>query len=152
MAAVRMSPWRQLLFAVVAVAAVVMSGCLSTSKSGSSATASGDEDVPNGCVAVDVASSPEKLDLLTTLAASFNKSKAAKVAGTCGYVRVEKVSSGAGEQWLADGWQSSDTDLPKPVIWTPAASAWGGVLNDSIASQGQPAIAPANPKSFMRTP
>jgi Ca-activated chloride channel family protein len=134
--------------------AVLLPACVSkkTSSSSSGADVKAGDKVPNGCVAVDVASSPEKLDLLTSLATSFNKSKSAKVAGTCGYVRVEKVSSGAGEQWLADGWRSSDTDLPKPVIWTPAASAWGGVLNDALASQGQPAIAPANAKSFMRTP
>ncbi|MEO5679971.1 MAG: hypothetical protein ABIS47_09915, partial [Acidimicrobiales bacterium] len=35
-------------------------------------------DAPKGCTTVQVTVSPEKLDLLTGLAADFNKTKAAK--------------------------------------------------------------------------
>src|SRR4051812_4101079 len=137
----------------VALGVLLTAACPSIGTSGSSSdTSSGTQKVPGGCTAVDVASSPEKLDLLTTLAGNFNKSKSAKVGGTCAFVRVQRVASGAGEQLLVNGWQSSDTQLPQPVIWSPAASAWGGVLNDALQSKGQPAMAPASPKSFLRTP
>ena len=142
---------RRLATILLAVGAVLSAGCLSTSKSGST-TASGNQKVPGGCTGVDVASSPEKLDLLTTLATNFNKSKSAKVNGTCAFVRIQKVSSGQGEQLLADGWPDSETTVPQPVIWSPAASAWGAVLNDTLQTKGQPPIAPTNPKSFLRTP
>jgi hypothetical protein len=41
----------------------------------------GDADVPSGCTAVDVASSPEKVELLTQLAQTFNDTDAAKEGG-----------------------------------------------------------------------
>jgi Ca-activated chloride channel family protein len=143
---------RRAVLAVIAIAALASSACLSTSKSTSTNAATGSEKVPGGCTAVDVASSPEKFDLLTSLAATFNKSNAAKVNGTCAFVRIQKVASGGGEQLLADGWPDSETTVPKPVIWSPAATAWGAVLNDALQTKGQPAMAPANPKSFLRTP
>src|SRR6185295_11030697 len=52
---------------------------------------------------------------------------------------------------LANGWPD-DTSSPQPVIWSPAASAWGAVLNDALQDKGQPAMAPTDPKSLMRTP
>src|SRR5438067_9535485 len=77
----------------------------------------------SGCTTVEVASSPEKIDLLTNLAGAFNQSKEAKTSadGGCGTLHVDNVSSGAAEQQLADGWPSSETTVPKPIIWTPAA-------------------------------
>jgi Ca-activated chloride channel family protein len=146
---------RRWLGVIVAAAGLLASACVSVNTSSNSSTGSGGTTaakVPGGCVAVDVASSPEKFDLLTKLAGDFNKSKAAKAGGTCGFVRVAKVSSGAGEQQLADGWPDSETDVPKPVIWTPAAGAWGAVLNDALQSKGQAAMAPTDAKSLMRTP
>ena len=147
-----MRRWR--LGLVLVAAALLASACVSTAKksSASGGSTATTQKVPGGCTAVDVASSPEKLDLLTTLAGDFNASKAAKVAGTCGFVRVSKVSSGAGEQFLVDGWSDADTAVPKPVIWSPAGSAWGAVLNDALQAKGQAPVAPADAKSLMRTP
>src|SRR5204863_9722344 len=111
---------------LLGVSVLLFTACpsLSTGKS-SSTTASGTQKVPGGCTAVDVASSPEKLDLLTTLAANFNKSKSAKVNGSCAFVRIQRVASGAGEQLLVNGWQSSDTALAQPVTLSPAARGGG---------------------------
>ena len=61
------------------------------------------------CVKIDIASSPEKLTLLTDLAKSFERSDSAQVNGRCINAVVARVSSGAGEQLLAGGW-------PKPKV------------------------------------
>ena len=56
----------------VFAAALVLAACQPPDDSNSSD--GGDANVPKGCAAVDVASSPEKVELLTQLAASFNDS------------------------------------------------------------------------------
>jgi Ca-activated chloride channel family protein len=107
---------------------------------------------PGDCVTVDVASSPEKLELLGDLAESFNESDAARLANDdCAFVRVQNKSSGAAEQLLANGWDES-VEGPRPVIWSPAASTWGQVLNQHLSEEGQPAMAPTDAASFMLTP
>jgi Ca-activated chloride channel family protein len=39
---------------------------------------------------------------------------------------------------LARGW--TDADGPRPVVWSPAAAAWGAVLNTRLADQGKPPL------------
>jgi Ca-activated chloride channel homolog len=106
---------------------------------------------PGDCVVVDVASSPEKLELLTDLADAFNDSDAAQIGDDCAFVRVQRKSSGAAEQLLAEGWDETVAG-PRPVIWSPAASTWGQVLNQHLADAGQPAMVPGGSPSFMLTP
>jgi Ca-activated chloride channel family protein len=108
------------------------------------------QSAPKGCTTVDVASSPEKVELFTDLARRFNGSSAAKEGG-CSFVRVLRKSSGEAMQLLADGWPDEATNGAKPVIWSPASSAWGAILNQKLSVAGQPAQAPAS-KPFMRTP
>ncbi len=112
----------------------------------------GGADVPSGCAAVDMAVSPEKFDLLTQLAEQFNGSDEAKDAKPCAFVRVNKTSSGIGATLLADGWPDPGRDGPRPVIWSPAASSWGAILNQRLETQGKAAMAPADAKPFMVTP
>lgn len=118
---------------------------------GSGAPTSGLADVPQGCTAVDAASSPEKVELLTKLAAAFNSSAAARDDG-CTFVRVQKKSSGVAATALAAGWKDEAVDGPQPTIWSPAASSWGAVVNFRLEKAGQPAMAPADAKPFMLTP
>ena len=112
----------------------------------------GGAEVPSGCAAVDMAVSPEKFDLLTELAEEFNASDAAKDAEPCAFVRVNRVSSGVGANLLAEGWTDPDRDGPRPVIWSPAASSWGAIVNQRLQEQGKKAIAPTDAKPFMVTP
>jgi Ca-activated chloride channel homolog len=121
--------------------------CTTTSDSGGDG---GDQSAPKGCTTVDVASSPEKVELFTDLARRFNSSPAAKEGG-CSFVRVLRKSSGAAMQLLADGWPDESTNGTRPVIWSPASSAWGAILNHKLSVAGQPAQAPAS-RPFMRTP
>jgi len=101
------------------------------------------------CTVVDVATSPEKLALLTELAAEFNEDE---IDGKCVDVKVTRKASGGGAQLLADGWPDPEANGPQPVIWTPAASSWGAVVNQRLADKGQPPVVPSDAKSFMLTP
>jgi Ca-activated chloride channel family protein len=137
------------LLAVLACV-LALAACQPPNGDGGEST-SGTDDVPEGCAAVDVASSPEKVELLTELAATFNDSDAASDGG-CVVVRVQRKSSGAGATALVNGWTDEVAEGPKPVIWSPAASSWGAVVNQQLANKGDKAVAPPGAKSFMLTP
>jgi Ca-activated chloride channel family protein len=146
-------PWGFVPIAVLAVAALAQT----CSRDGGNDVAgggggSGLADVPSGCTAVDAAVSPEKVELLTGLAATFNQSDAARADGRCTFVRVQSKSSGAAATALAGGWRDEQVEGPKPTIWSPAASSWGAVLNHRLGAGGQPAMAPADARPFMLTP
>lgn len=128
------------------LAALALASACAQTGGGDNATA----DVPSGCASVDVASSPEKLELLTQLAEEFNNGPGKK--GGCAFVRVQKRSSGSGADLLARGWDEAEAGAPKPVIWSPAARSWGAVLNQRLTDAGQAAIAPSDAKPFMLTP
>ena len=116
-----------------------------------------DAGVPKGRVVIDMAVSAEKVTLLTDLAATFNDDKAASTFVGAdnkkhrSFVRVTKKASGGAAQLLAQGWPDAAADGPQPAVWSPAASSWGAVLNQRLADQGQPAMAPPS-KPFMLTP
>jgi Ca-activated chloride channel family protein len=105
-----------------------------------------------GCAIVDIASSPEKLTLLTELAERFNQSDDARVDGQCVTVRVQRVSSGAGETLLRADWPRPAKNGPRPAIWSPAASTWAGVLDQHRADLGKEPYVTTPGKSFMLTP
>jgi len=105
---------------------------------------------PGDCVVVEMASSPEKIDLMTALAKTFNDGDLAKLGDECIFVRPQRKSSGAAAQLLYTSWDES-VDGPRPVVWSPAASAWGQVVNQRRIDSGQQAIVgTGNP--FMVTP
>ncbi len=111
-------------------------------------------DAPKGCTTVQVTVSPEKLDLMTGLAADFNATKAAKqgAEGSCAFVKVRRLSSGDGATALAGSWADEEAFGPKPTIWSPAGGVWGAVANQRLADAGQPAMAPRDAQSLMLTP
>jgi Ca-activated chloride channel family protein len=128
--------------AVLVATALAVVGCTSGEGSGNFPAGGGTQAVPKGCTAVDLASSPEKIDLLTDLVRRFNGSKDARSGGTCAFVRVKKVSSGTAEQLLSQAWPDEATNGPRPVVWSPASSAWGAILNQHLRTSGQPTMAP----------
>src|SRR5581483_8400097 len=105
---------------------------------------------PGNCIVVDVATSPEKGDLMLSLAKSFNGSDQAKLGKDCIFVRPQNKSSGAAAQLLYTNWNEA-TDGPRPVVWSPAASSWGQLVNEKRTEAGQGAIVP-NGEPFMLTP
>jgi Ca-activated chloride channel family protein len=141
---------RRLLGSLVLVAALVAGACsVDVGNKGKDGSATG---VPSGCTGVDVATSPEKYDLLVKLAEDFNKSDAAKKAKPCAFIRINKASSGVAAQLLADGWTDPGHDGPRPVVWSPAAASWGAILNQRLADKGQKAMAPADARPIQTTP
>lgn len=139
------------LAAVLAGLALVAGACSLPSSTKKSAETGRTGDVPKGCTTVDMAVSSEKIALLSDLAKRFNDSPAAKVNGTCSFVRVETKASGTAMQLLADGWADETANGPRPVVWSPAASSWAAILNQKLADAGKPAMAPPS-KAFMLTP
>jgi Ca-activated chloride channel family protein len=137
---------RRQLNALVAVAALVVMGLIiwvivaaagggDDEAGGSSTTA-----IPEGCVEVPAAVSSEKVTLLTDLARSFNATSP-EVDGQCVRVIIYRVASGLAASELAEGWSEADTGAPAPVLWSPASSAWGAVVNHRLSLAGQAAMA-----------
>ena len=141
---------RAIAFALALVFAITLASCSSSSGSGGNSDDLSSAD-PGDCIVVDMASSPEKITLMTELAKEFNGSDQAKVGDKCVFVRPRSKASGAGAALLAAGWPEPDTNGPQPVIWSPAASAWGAVVNQRLIDAGEaPITEPSKP--FMLTP
>ena len=113
----------------------------------------GDDDVtgvagdPGDCTVVDMAVSSEKIALLTELADDFNASDDAEFGDGCVFVRPARKSSGAAAQLIVDGWPDPEINGEPPVIWSPAASGWAGIVNERLGRVVAPAGTP-----FMLTP
>jgi Ca-activated chloride channel family protein len=111
-------------------------------------------DDPGDCLVVDLAASPEKITLLSDLAREFNDADH-EVGGECVFVRPVRKSSGGAMQLLAAGWgednRLQEAEGPPPVIWSPAASTWGAVLDQRLAEQGDEPMA-GEGEPFMLTP
>jgi Ca-activated chloride channel family protein len=141
---------------VLVVGVMVLAGCSAVRDlAGEDAPSDGGGDValgdPGDCITVDMAVSPEKIDLLTDLAGEFNNSDAAEVDGQCVFVRPGSKSSGLAMELLAQGWPDEQVEGPRPVIWSPASNAWGTILNQLRAEQGEPEMAPPG-TPFMLSP
>jgi len=107
---------------------------------------------PGDCIPIDMAVSSEKIALLTTLAEEFNASDEAQLGGgDCAFVRVQSKASGGATTLLTDGWPENDANGPRPVVWSPASSAWGQILNQRLDDKGEEPIAPES-EPFMLTP
>lgn len=106
---------------------------------------------PGDCTVVDMAVSSEKVELLSELASTFNESPEARTDDGCVFVEPRNKASGAAATLLADGWEDEAAEGPKPVVWSPASSAWGAIVNQRLDAAGQPPIAPPS-DPFMLTP
>lgn len=139
-------PLRRGLAAVLVCVVLAITAC-STSNSGTDA--SSDLGNPGDCMVIDMAVSPEKIDLLTSLAQTFNRTRT-EVGDQCVFVNPKSKASGGAMQALAGGWDEA-SEGPLPVVWSPASSAWGAILDQRLADQGQTAMANQG-TPFMNTP
>jgi Ca-activated chloride channel homolog len=71
----------------------------------------------------------------------------AAVDGECVFVRPARKASGAAADLIVAGWPDPEANGPPPVIWSPAASGWGGIVNERAGANVAP---PGTP--FMLTP
>ena len=106
---------------------------------------------PGDCTVVDAAISPEKIDLVSDLARTFNGSDDARDGDRCWFIQPLRKSSGAGARALYEGWDEQ-ADGPLPVIWSPAASSWGQVVNRRLEQGGEEPFVPSEFERFMLTP
>ncbi|MDQ1519531.1 MAG: Ca-activated chloride channel [Actinomycetota bacterium] len=143
---------RRVLTSGIALLLVAVAACSgSGGNSGASGKTGGLAD-PGTCTPIDVAVSSEKIALLTKLANDFNASQSHDLGnGKCAFARVQVKASGSAMQLLAQGWPDTAANGPQPVVWSPASSAWGAILNQRLADKQQPAMAPAS-DPIMLTP
>ena len=140
------------IIALLLLGALVATACSSDGGDESATDETTIEDVrgdPGDCLVVDMAVSPEKIDLLTDLARTFNSS-GVEVDGECVFVRPQSKSSGLGAALLTEGWDD-DAEGPQPVIWSPASSAWGAIVDQRRTEAGDEPIA-GEGTPFMLTP
>ena len=136
----------------IAIVLVLLAAACSSDSSDLSFDDDGNPVVdPGDCLVVDAAVSSEKIELLSQLAADFSGSDLAETdTGGCIAVIVQSKASGGAAQLLDNGWDES-TEGPRPVIWSPASSAWGTVLNQRYETSGRDPIA-NDSTPFMLTP
>ncbi len=94
-----------------------------------------------------MAVSSEKIALLTELAEEFNDSDDAEIDEGCVFVRPYSKASGGAAQLIVEGWPNPEANGTRPVIWSPAASGWAGIVNERAGAELAPAGTP-----FMLTP
>jgi Ca-activated chloride channel homolog len=129
-----------ILLAVVAVAAVAV---VSTGGDGGNGEGGGADEgpaAPTGAVRIPFVYSPEKEKLLAPLIRRFNEQRD-EVGGKPIFVEGEVMSSGEAETKIATG-------RLEPVVWSPASSLWGRLLNFEADQQ----LAPEENPSIVRTP
>ncbi len=135
--------------AVLLSAALLAVGCSGGSDAKDDDGGFGD---PGDCTVIDVAVSSEKIDLMSDLARSFNGSDDAKLGSDgCAFARPYSKASGGATDLLATTWPESG-EGERPVIWSPAASSWGQILNQRLADDGRSAMVGDDAVSFMLTP
>ena len=142
-----MRPTAIRLTALVLAASMVAASCSGGSDTNTNEDGLGD---PGDCTVVDMAVSSEKIDLMTALAKSFNGSEDAKLADGCAFVRPFSKASGGATELLATGWPESG-EGERPVIWSPAATSWGQILNQRLADDGRGKLV-GDAVSFQLTP
>jgi Ca-activated chloride channel family protein len=126
------------LVIVLAIAAVVAAVVVSR---GGGDGGGGGGDKPSGdSLKISFAYSPEKQKLLEPLIRKFNR-RGEEVDGKPVFVEGQVVSSGESETRIARG-------QLKPVLWSPASSLWGRLLNYET---DRDYVARDNP-SLVRTP
>jgi Ca-activated chloride channel family protein len=127
----------QLLIALLAAVAVAVVAVVSTGGGDDSPQQEGERQqrAPAGSVRISFAFSPEKEKLLEPLIREFNEEDGRA------FVEGEVVSSGEAQTKIADG-------RLEPVVWSPASSLWGRLLNFDADRP----LAPDESPSIVRTP
>ncbi len=129
------------VFAVIAVAAVALFSAGGDDGGDDGGGDGGDGPAaPQGSIGIPFAYSPEKEKLLVPLIRRFNQERI-EVGGKPVFVEGEVVASGEAESKIASG------EL-EPVVWSPASSLWGRLLNFEADQQ----LAAEESPSIVRTP
>src|SRR5918996_539462 len=127
----------QIAILVLAAAAVI---ALFSAGDGDDGGGGGGREAPEGALRISFAYSPEKEKLLVPLIRRFNDERR-EVGGQAVFVQGEVASSGDAESKIARG-------RLEPVVWSPASSLWGRLLN----FEADRPLAPDESPSIVRTP
>jgi Ca-activated chloride channel family protein len=130
----------QVLIALLAAIAVAVVAVVTAGGGGDDGGGDGGPAAPAGAIQVSFAYSPEKEKLLAPLIRRFNAQRV-EVNGKPVFVEGEVVASGEAETKIADG-------RLRPVVWSPASSLWGRLLNFEADRR----LAPEENPSIVRTP
>jgi Ca-activated chloride channel homolog len=125
----------QIVIAILAAVAVAIVAVVSSGGGGDPSEEPDAQRAPEGAVRISFAYSPEKEKLLTPLIREFNEQDGRA------FVEGEVVSSGDAQTRIADG-------RLEPVVWSPASSLWGRLLNFDADRP----LAPDESPSIVRTP
>jgi Ca-activated chloride channel homolog len=125
----------QIVIAILAAVAVAIVAVVSSGGGGDSPDGPDEQRAPSGAVRIPFAYSPEKEKLLEPLIREFNEQDGEA------FVEGEVVSSGEAQTLIAEG-------RLEPVVWSPASSLWGRLLNFDA---DQPLVPDESP-SIVRTP
>jgi Ca-activated chloride channel family protein len=110
----------------------------------------GGDQCPNGRTELVVASSADKANTLTRMAADFSAG-GTDASGRCVHVTILTKASGAAFTELAQGWP---TERPRPDVWSPSGSLWLPLLEDRLATSHQSSLiaAPNDPPRIATSP
>ena len=100
------------------------------------------------CTTVTLVSSNEKSELLREIATSWNRT--AGLGLRCAHIQVVRVASGTAENALARGWDVPN--VPRPDVWSPAASSWTLLLKQHLVQRGAPDLVPPTRPPIMQSP
>ncbi|MEU4535476.1 substrate-binding and VWA domain-containing protein [Streptosporangium sp. NPDC023825] len=115
---------------------------------GTAREATGRPEACEGGVTLTVAASPEKAELLRTIASGYN---GRRVGGRCADVVVETKASGGAMQALARGWDERQ-DGPRPDVWSPAGSGWINLLRHRASADDSASPVAADNPSIATSP
>ena len=141
---------------LVAVLALV-AACSSSDDSGGDSEPSGETTVddvlgdPGDCTVVDMAVSPEKIDLLTDLASTFNRSarpRSTASASSCGPRPSRRAPA---PQLLAEGWDEDDRRAAAGGLVARRRAPGARSSTSGSTEQGEPPMA-GEGTPFMLTP
>ena len=133
--------------ALAAVVSVMLTACVF---SDSSSDELGTDFNTDGCTPIITAVSPEKVFMMTELAAAFKSSSQHDALETCATIYPVEVGSGEAARLLklsGELWTETETAKPRPVLWSPASSIW----MDQVSSVNGEALV-ADWQSFTRSP
>ncbi len=130
------------LFGAAAVVALTLTGCSSSDLGEAGGI------VDDGCIPLVVATSSEKVNLMTELGQAFKESPEHKAVGECVTVVSTNVASGRGADYLMNSTETWGGDERyAPAIWSPASSVW---IERVASVAGERTVAGA--QSFAKTP
>lgn len=129
---------------MVGALALALSGC-----SAGDTVGTGEQGVADdGCTAVVVATSSEKVNLMEELGAAFKDASEHSSLSQCATVHPVNVASGKAAQYLSDStktWALGEQTAPS--VWSPASTVW---TNRVASISGEQVVAGA--ESFAKTP